>query len=95
VTIDLPHVLKNVAIDTSLEPIDVRVFLVAVPQLDDAEYRELKVASIANALAKSASLVSLSLRRLCSHGYLEVGPKKAGSVNSFRLSPFLTRAARH
>jgi hypothetical protein len=47
VTIELPPVVKNVAVDTSLEPIDVRVFLVAVPQLDDVDFRELKILPIA------------------------------------------------
>lgn len=86
----LPTVLKNLVLDQSLIPRDTQVFIVASQFLDDDEFRELKLRTIAQLLGMTPSPVHACLRRLTEQGYIERGQRIKGGPVMFRIPPHLT-----
>lgn len=88
--LELPPVVKNVSIDSSLVPVDVRVFLVASQMLNATEFTALSLVSVGLPIGLHNSTVARSLRRLCEQGYLERGPRAwKGGPNTYRVTPGL------
>ncbi len=81
-------ILLTLAIDEDqrLQPVDIRVFILAAKSLDVMEFRPLPIDAIVDlAPTLTRPTVSRSLRRLVEAGYLMRGTQTAFGINTYRV----------
>jgi hypothetical protein len=76
--------LRRAGADPRLRGAPLPVFLLLNHELDDVEFRPVKVVAIAAELRVKARVAAKALRRLTEAGYLEAGPN-VGRVGTYRL----------
>jgi hypothetical protein len=81
------HLVRQAVTDQRLEPVDVRVLVVATDVLDFIEFRPLKPAGLAAMAHMNPSRVAVALRRLVAAGYLVAAPLEPANQRTFRI-PF-------